>query len=86
MAESGEVRGQIARSTQPPTTLSYEAYAKFVNRAVEAFGNEEQANHWLTTPQPWFDNQIPLRMAEQDGFSMEKFEDLFLRIEHGIYS
>ncbi len=86
MAESREVREQIARPTQPLTTLSYEAYAKLVNRAVEAFGNEEQANHWLTTPQPWFDNQIPLRMAEQDGFSMNQFEDLFLRIEHGIYS
>ena len=86
MAESREVREHTARPAQPVTSLSYEAYEKLVDGAVEAFGNEEQANHSLTTPQPWFDNQIPLRMAEQDGFSMDKFEDLFLRIEHGIYS
>lgn len=86
MPERREVQKQATRSTQPPTTLSYEAYVKLVNRAVEAFGNEEAANHWLTTPQPWFDGQIPLRMAEREGFSLDAFEDLFLRVEHGIYS
>ncbi len=42
------------------TLLSYEAYLKLVNRAIEALGSEAAANHWLNTPQPRFGNQIPL--------------------------
>jgi uncharacterized protein (DUF2384 family) len=86
MAGRREVIGQTQGTTHAPTSLSYEAYSKLVSRAVEVFGSEEAANHWLTTPQPKFDNQIPLRMAELDGFSLARFEEYFARVEHGIYS
>jgi uncharacterized protein (DUF2384 family) len=73
-------------SSQTAASLSYEAYVKLVNRAIEALGSETTANHWLNTPQPRFDNQVPLEMAQREGFSLTLFEEYFSRIEHGIYS
>ncbi len=64
----------------------YAAYVRLIERAVDVFGSERAANHWLTTPQPYFHDQVPLDMAAVHGYSADVFEDYFGRIEHGIYS
>lgn len=76
----------LGATSQNVSPLSHEAYLKLVNRAIEALGSEAAANHWLNTPQPRFDHQIPLEMAQREGFSLSLFEEYFSRIEHGIYS
>lgn len=76
----------LGTTAQTGSPLSYEAYVKLVNRAIEALGSETAANHWLNTPQPRFHNQIPLEMAQREGFSLSLFEEYFSRIEHGIYT
>lgn len=80
MPELGETQSHIDQSTP-----AYEAYVKLIERAIEALGSEDAANHWINTPQPRFGGQIPMNMAISAGFSMEPFEEYFSRIEHGIY-
>lgn len=56
-----------------------------IERATEAFGDEDKALHWLTRPQSRFDNTSPLDFASWEKNFLAVLDHL-TRIEHGIYA
>lgn len=56
-----------------------------INRAKEVLGDEESAQHWLSTPKKALGGQIPIEVAKtKEG--LESVYALLTRIEHGVFS
>lgn len=64
--------------------LEYRRYQVLVQRAVEVFGDAITASRWLSTPSADFRGRVPLQVAEEHDYSLDPFESMFIRIEHGI--
>ncbi|MGO9318907.1 MAG: antitoxin Xre/MbcA/ParS toxin-binding domain-containing protein [Terracidiphilus sp.] len=60
-------------------------YRILVARVVDVFGDELKASRWLSLPNRELDGQIPIQVAEKDGYSLKSIEPLLIRIEHGVY-
>jgi putative toxin-antitoxin system antitoxin component (TIGR02293 family) len=63
----------------------FSAYNKVVNRAVDVFGSELKATHWLSRQNPDFDGKSPLEVLTDSGFNPTPILDTLGKIEHGIY-
>jgi uncharacterized protein (DUF2384 family) len=75
--------------TAKPTLTAYEELANYrtlVARVVDAFGDEQKASVWLSTPNASLNGEIPLRVAQKAGYESFSLEPILTRIEHGIYS
>ena len=60
-------------------------FARLVGKAVEVLESEENARHWLTSPQYGLGGAVPLEYAETEVGARE-VEDLLGRIDYGVYS
>jgi putative toxin-antitoxin system antitoxin component (TIGR02293 family) len=56
-----------------------------IAHAVAAFGDEQQATHWLSTPLPLFKNRAPQDLLETEE-GIQLVEQTLTRIEHNIPS
>jgi len=69
--------------------VQQKAYETLVNRAAEVFGDAITADRWLSLPCSDLEGSTPLQVAEECDFDdkrlKEKFEPIFVKIEHGIY-
>jgi uncharacterized protein (DUF2384 family) len=83
--DSGQSKEEILRSAKEGLRV----YRALVARAVDVFGDEIMAAHWLSTPNPDFNGEQPLEAARRAGMSDETLEQIlepvFVRIEEGIY-
>jgi uncharacterized protein (DUF2384 family) len=66
--------------------LRMKHYRTLVARVVDVFGDELKASRWLSLPNRELDGQVPIQVAEKDGYSLRSIEPLLIRIEHGVYS
>ena len=56
-----------------------------IAHAVDVFGDEQKATHWLSTPLELLDNRAPAELlASNDGLAL--VEQTLTRIEHNIPS
>jgi putative toxin-antitoxin system antitoxin component (TIGR02293 family) len=60
-------------------------FALLMGKAVEVLESEENARHWLTSPQFGLGGAVPLDYARTEVGARE-VEDLLGRIEYGVYS
>lgn len=60
-------------------------FARLMGKAVEVLETEEDARHWLTTPQFGLGGEVPLEYAETE-IGAREVERLLGRIEYGVYS
>ena len=60
-------------------------FARLIGKAVEVMESEENARHWLTSPQIGLGGAVPLDYAETE-LGAREVEDLLGRIEYGVYS
>jgi putative toxin-antitoxin system antitoxin component (TIGR02293 family) len=60
-------------------------FARLMGKAVEVMESEENARHWLTSPQFGLAGAVPLEYAGTEVGARE-VEDLLGRIEYGVYS
>jgi len=68
-----------------PLTLSGDA-EPIVEHALEAFGSEEKAWHWLERANPLFDGNTPIEILRTDRSRYELVDDELTKIEHGVFS
>ncbi len=66
--------------------LRMKRYRALVARVVDVFGDELKASSWLSLPNRELDGQVPIQVAEKDGYSLRSIEPLLVRIEHGVYN
>lgn len=59
--------------------------ARIVHRAIEVFGSEAGARHWLKRPQVLFKGAAPLALLRSDA-GAKAVENQLGRIEHGIFA
>ncbi|VGO16752.1 hypothetical protein PDESU_05344 [Pontiella desulfatans] len=59
--------------------------AQLLNRAIELFGEREQAVRWLKAPRSYFGGKPPLDLADTELGSRE-VANLIGRIAHGVFS
>lgn len=59
--------------------------ARVVARATEVFGDEIEAQHWLSEPQRALQGQTPLEIIQTDP-GVQQVDVLLGRIEHGIFA
>jgi len=57
-----------------------------VQHALEAFGSEEKAWHWLERANPLFDGDAPIEILRTDRSRYELVDDELTKIEHGVFS
>ena len=57
-----------------------------VQHALEAFGSEEKAWHWLERATPLFDGDTPIGILRTDRSRYELVDDELTKIEHGVFS
>ena len=57
-----------------------------VRHALEAFGSEEKAWHWLERANPLFDGNTPIEILRTDRSRYELVDDELTKIEHGVFS
>lgn len=50
--------------------------------ALETFGSQEKAKHWMNRPNPLFDGKTPAQVMETD---LAGVEAELVRIDHGVY-
>jgi uncharacterized protein (DUF2384 family) len=67
-----------------PIALSGDAET-IVQHALEAFGSEEKAWHWLERANPLFGNS-PIEILRTDRSRYELVDDELTKIEHGVFS
>jgi uncharacterized protein (DUF2384 family) len=67
-------------------TLRMKRYRTLIARVVDVFGDELKASRWLSLPNRELDGQVPIQVAEKDGYSLRSIEPLLIRIEHGVYN
>ena len=60
-------------------------FARLIGKAIEVFGNDDDARRWLSSPQFGLGGAVPLDYAETEVGARE-VEDLLGRIEFGVYS
>jgi putative toxin-antitoxin system antitoxin component (TIGR02293 family) len=70
------------RSTESDRVVRF---ALLMGKAVEVLESEENARHWLTSPQFGLGGAVPLDYARTEVGARE-VEDLLGRIEYGVYS
>ena len=68
-----------------PIALSDDA-EPIVRHALEAFGSEEKAWHWLECANPLFDGNTPIEILRTDRSRYELVDDELTKIEHGVFS
>ena len=68
-----------------PRALSVDA-EPIVRHAIEAFGSEEKAWHWLERANPLFDGNTPIEILRTDRSQYELVDDELTKIEHGVFS
>lgn len=56
-----------------------------VNHALETFGSEQKAWHWLKRPNPLLDGSSPLEILQRDPARYELVEEELTRIDHGVF-
>ena len=78
-------RQQNRVHSEIPATLSAAA-APIVQHALEAFGSEERAWHWLERANPLLDGISPIEILQTDRSRFELVDDELTRIEHGVFS
>ena len=78
-----EAIGGDERALRPAREMM--RYRALIARTVDAFGDEIKASRWLSLPNRELDGQIPIQVAEKDGYSLRSIEPLLIRIEHGVY-
>jgi uncharacterized protein (DUF2384 family) len=66
--------------------LRMKRYQLLVARVVDVFGDELKASRWLSLPNRELEGQVPIQVAEKEGYSLKSIEPLLIRIEHGVYS
>ena len=59
--------------------------ARLMGRAIDVLESEENARHWLTSPQHGLGGATPLDYADTEVGARE-VENLLGRIEHGVFS
>jgi uncharacterized protein (DUF2384 family) len=57
-----------------------------VQHALEAFGSEEKAWHWLERANPLFGGNSPIEILRTDRSRYELVDDELTKIEHGVFS
>jgi len=57
-----------------------------VQHALEAFGSEEKAWHWLGRANPLFDGNTPIEILQTDRSRYELVDDELTKIEHGVFN
>ena len=67
-----------------PLALSGDA-EPIVEHALEAFGSEEKAWHWLERANPLFDGNTPIEILRTDRSRYELVDDELTKIEHGVF-
>ncbi len=72
-------------NTESEAEQQYSAYNIVVNRAVDVFGSESKATHWLSRQNPDFDGKSPLDALVASGFDPNPILDTLGKIEHGVY-
>lgn len=89
MAERGiyqalRVGGEpTAIQAQPSIEARYVEYQQLVARAVEVFGNEIEANRWLSSSSVDFDGRTPLQALVEKGPDLPM--SVLGKIEHGVF-
>ena len=56
-----------------------------VAHALETFGSEEKARHWLERPNALFAGSAPISILQDDPRRYELVEDELTRIDHGVF-
>ncbi|MFN7923069.1 MAG: MbcA/ParS/Xre antitoxin family protein [Bryobacteraceae bacterium] len=56
-----------------------------ITHAVDVFGDEDKAAHWLATPLALLDGRAPADLL-RDPAGIERIEQILTRIEHNIPS
>ncbi|HEY3914041.1 MAG TPA: antitoxin Xre/MbcA/ParS toxin-binding domain-containing protein [Verrucomicrobiae bacterium] len=60
-------------------------FARLLGKAIQVFGDIEEAKQWLNSPQFGLGGAIPLEYAQSEVGARE-VENLLGRIEYGVYS
>ncbi|HEY7389551.1 MAG TPA: MbcA/ParS/Xre antitoxin family protein [Bryobacteraceae bacterium] len=63
------------------TTLWGDRQRAILAHAIETFGSDAKANHWLNQPLDIFQGRTPLRVLETEP---DEVEMILTRIEHNI--
>ncbi len=59
--------------------------SRLIARAEDVFGSREKADLWLKEPNRALELQTPHSLLETDE-GAKQVEDIFIRIEHGVFS
>ena len=84
-AASAELGSFFNASTDNEAEQQYLAYKTVVERAVDVFGNELKATHWLSRSSLDFGERSPLEALVDSGFDPTPILDVLGKIEHGVY-
>lgn len=80
------IKGKGRESRLDPTTSDKVVrFARLMGKAVNVFGNPEDARKWLSSPQFGLGGAIPFDYAITE-LGAREVENLLGRIEHGVYS
>jgi putative toxin-antitoxin system antitoxin component (TIGR02293 family) len=56
-------------------------------RALEVFGDEERARHWMNSPRAIFEDRSPQELvATGDAAEQRRILQVLIRIDYGIFS
>jgi len=75
------VQGSKKKADAGKTAGSEEAA---LARVVAAFGDEDKALEWLTTPNQEFGGDTPFNVLAAHGFDLQVIEPFLVRMEHGV--
>jgi len=73
----------MLRGKKPDAPIGSGQNDTVLAHALETFGSEEKADHWLHRPNHVFQGKTPLEMIESDP---QQVEIELTRIDHGVYS
>jgi putative toxin-antitoxin system antitoxin component (TIGR02293 family) len=76
-----KVQGRLAE----PESERLVRYQQLLKKAINVFGNEQKARHWLTHPQPGLGQAVPIEFAHTE-IGAREVENLLGRIEYGVYT
>ena len=72
------------RHVKADVTVSADAQA-IIAHALETFGSEEKAWHWLERPNTFFAGSTPISILQDNPTRYELVEDELTRIDYGVF-
>jgi putative toxin-antitoxin system antitoxin component (TIGR02293 family) len=72
---------QLAAELEHPTASA------IWNRALEVFGDEAKARHWMNSPRDIFEHRSPQELvATGDAGEQRRILQVLIRIDYGVFS